>query len=179
MQISTPEELNINMKDDKYIKEFCNYVVFEGMDKTQAFVATFDVAKPLSDVMKTKMYRWIKKDAVQKWLKKSNKSLEVDWIDKRINALQHLYDIGTDKENSEKAQIDGLNVFLTHLNKEENKIRLDIGGSTQINIVQVVQDKLSMITNGSTVMPNGAISYDKKANDINALDAIMSKTKVK
>ncbi len=97
---STLEELNIKLKDEKYIKEFSNYVIFEGMSKVEAWTKTFGVQMPISNNMQTKMYRWIKKDVVQKWLVKANKSLEVDWIDKRVNALQHLFDMGMNKENS-------------------------------------------------------------------------------
>jgi len=171
------EELNIKLKDEKYIKEFSNYVIFEGMTKLEAWTTTFDVSLPITNSMQTKLYRWIKKDAVQKWLIKANKTLEVDWIDKRVNALQHLYSIGTDKDNSEKAQIDALDRFLTHLNKEENKIKLDLGNS-QVNIVQIVQEKLATITNGAIIQPSGQIkesTFASRADD--AIDAIILKGK--
>ena len=171
------EELNIKLKDEKYIKEFSNYVIFEGMTKVEAWTTTFDVELPITNSMQTKMYRWVKKEAVQKWLVKANKTLEVDWIDKRVNALQHLYSLGIDKDAPPKAQIDALDRFLTHLNKEENKIKLDLGNS-QVNIVQIVQDKLATITNGAIINPSGQIkesTYSSRADE--AMEAIILKGK--
>ena len=42
------EELNIKLKDEKYIKEFSNYVIFEGMTKVEAWTTTFDVELPIT-----------------------------------------------------------------------------------------------------------------------------------
>ena len=167
-KVSTPEELNTMLKDEQFIKEFANYVIFEGMTNPQAWTKTFRVDSPMSDSHKTKMYRWLKKDQVQKWLTKANKSLEVDWIDKRVNALQHLYDIGTDGEALPKDKVAALDKFLTHLNKEENKIKLDIGNA-QVNIVQIVQDKLSQITDGSTIQPD-CLPSPKYRSKVDAID---------
>ena len=153
-KISSPEELNKRLKDEQFIREFTNKVIFDGMTKPKAWSATFGVDYPLTDVMKTKMYRWLKKDEVHNWLERANNSLDVDWIDKRVNALQHLYSLGTDEENQAKNRIDALDKFLTHLNKEESKIKLELGGSTQVNIIRVVQDSLSKITSGATIQPD-------------------------
>ncbi len=173
--ISTLDELNIKLSDEKYIKEFCNYVIFDGLNKTEAWIKTFNVQTPLTPSLQTKLYRWIKREPVQKWLEKANKSLEVDWIDKRVNALQHLYNIGMADEG--KTNVDALDKFLSHLNREENKIKLDIGNVGQINIVQIVQDKLNMITMGATINPNGQIDNSSRARADNAIDAILLKDK--
>lgn len=172
---STPDKLNTMLSDEKYIKEFSNYVIFDGLNKTEAWVKTFNVEYPLSPSMQTKMYRWIKKDTIQKWLEKANKSLEVDWIDKRVNALQHLYNIGMADEG--KTNVDALDKFLSHLNREENKIKLDIGNVGQINIVQIVQEKLNMITMGATINPNGQIENSNRTRADNAIDAILLRDK--
>ncbi len=170
---STLDELNIMLKEDDRIKEFSNYVIFDGMNKTEAWVKTFNVKHPLSPSMQTKMYRWIKREPVQKWLVKANKSLEVDWIDKRVNALQHLYAIGMADES--KTNVDALDKFLSHLNREENKIKIDMGNAGQINIVQIVQDKLNTITAGATINPSGQIENAYKDRADNAIDAIIMK----
>lgn len=154
------DTLNNKLKEERYIQEFANYVTFDGLNKKDAWMQTFDVHPDLmNDSMQTKMYRWVKKDVVQKWLKKSVSSLEVDWIDKRVNALNHLYNIGTDVETSDKMKIDALDKFLGHLNREEKKLSIDMNGATQVNIVQVVQDKLQQITQGAMIQPNGSIGY--------------------
>lgn len=151
------KRLNNMMADEQYVKEFANYITFDGMSKPKAFCKVFGLDYPLTDSLTVKLYRWVKKDEVHEWLEKANSSLQVDWIDKRVNALQHLYNLGTDEDNPTKIQVEALDKFLAHLNKEENKIRLDLGNS-QVNIVQVVQDKLSSITSGATISPTGEIS---------------------
>lgn len=168
-------KLSSMLKDEAYIKEFCNYVIFEGMSKNQAWIKTFGISIEMNNNLITKMYRWVKKKEVQDWLGKANKSLEVDWIDKRVNALGHLYNIGMSGED--KRNIDALDRFLSHLNREENKIRLDINGATQVNIVQIVQDKLSMIVNGATISPNGSILNTPQSRADNAIDAILLRDK--
>jgi len=175
---STPDELTLMLREDRYIKEFCNYLHFEELSKVDAYCKTFRMKKPLGQSQQVRMYRWVKKKAVQEWLQKSIKSLEVDWIDKRVNALQHLYGLGTNAENSEKTQIDALDKFLSHLNREENKIRLDMNGSTQVNIVQIVQDKLATITRGATIQPDLLSSGKEPTLADKAIDAILVKEKV-
>jgi len=153
-EISSPEELNKRLKDEQFIREFTNRVIFDGMSKPRAWCITFGVDYPLTPSQTTKMYRWLKKDEVHNWLERANNSLDVDWIDKRVNALYHLYSLGTDEDTQTKNRIAALDKFLTHLNKEESKIKLELGGSTQVNIIQVVQDSLSKITSGATIQPD-------------------------
>ena len=76
-----------------------------------------------------------------------------------------------------KTNVDALDKFLSHLNREENKIKLDIGNVGQINIVQIVQDKLSMITMGATINPNGQIDNSSRTRADNAIDAILLRDK--
>ncbi len=51
-------------------------------------------------------------------------------------------------------------------------------GNSQVNIVQVVQDKLATITNGAIIQPSGQIeksTYSSRADS--AIDAIIMKDK--
>ena len=175
---STPEAITEELKDDDKTKEYANYVILEGKSKRESWIMTFNPELPMPRAIEAKMYRWFQKDSVKKLMTKLNKSLEVDWIDKRVNALQHLFDIGTNSESSEKSQIDGLDKFLTHLNKVENKIVLETQGSNQINIIQVVQDRLATIVGGSTITPDGMIAKATGSNADNAIDAILVGNKV-
>lgn len=152
--VCTPEEITEMLKDENKIKEYANYVIFDLKSKREAWIETFNPDIPMSRAIEAKMYRWFQKPEVHKWMEKLNKSLEIDWIDKRVDSLQHLYKLGTNSENSEKTQIDALDKFLTHLNKVENKITVDHQGLNQVNIIQIVQDKLSMITSGATIQPD-------------------------
>ena len=152
--VNEPEVITEMLKDESKIKEYANYVIFDLKSKREAWIETFNPDVPMSRAVEAKMYRWFQKEEVKKWMEKLNKSLEIDWIDKRVDSLQHLYKLGTDSENAEKIQIDALDKFLTHLNKVENKITLEHTGAQQVSIIQIVQDKLTQITKGATIQPD-------------------------
>lgn len=182
-------DLNTSLKDERKIQEFCNYVVFDGLSYAKAWIKTFEIeAEELNNSMKTKMYRWVNKPMVQEWLKKANKSLEVDWMDKKVDILQRMYLIATDslvKADGEKVDIpvkvqattgkDWLDAV-----KSDKTINLNVDGGNTVNIVQVVQDKLSAITSGATINPDGMvkeITARDRADE--AIDAIILKHKEK
>lgn len=166
------EDLKPMLNDEKYVKEYVNYITFDGMDKKDAFCETFNVDNNMTQVMRNRMNRWVKREDVQKWLSKANRSLETDWIDKRVNAMNHLYNLGTNPESTDRIKIDALDKFLAHLNREESRIRLDIGENTQVNIVNVIQNKLNALTREATINPAGAITY-KGHHEYTADEAII------
>ena len=183
---STQDELNTLLKDEDRIKEFCNYIVFDGLTKPKAWSKAFNVEMPLSANMQTKMYRWLKKDAVVKWMGKANKSLEVDWIDKKVDVLNRMHCIAMDNlvspsgeriEVPLKLQASTGKDWLDAV-KQDKTINLNVGDNNTVNIVQIVQDKLASITNGATINPDG-IPYKETARDRadNAIDAIIMKDK--
>jgi len=160
--VSTPEELAVMLKDEQYIREFCNYVVIDLMKQTDAWVKTFRIDTPMLPSMRTKMHRWIQKDVVKKWMTKANKSLEIDWIDKKVDILERMYLMATDElkdKDGDKIEVplklqastgkDWLDAI-----KADKTIKVDMGENTQINIVQIVQDKLETITGGATIQPD-------------------------
>ena len=57
--------------------------------------------------------------------------------------------------------------------KADRTIKLDMGTNTQVNIVQVVQDKLNTITNGATINPDGLKAPETRSNADLAIDAIL------
>lgn len=119
--------------------------MFDGDSKAKAFSKTFDVELPFDNTMTQRVYRWCKRDSVVRWLEKANKSLEVDWIDKRVNALNHLYRLGVEAEN-ERNQIEALNVFLTKLDKESGSLNINV--ENKVNVVKLVSEKLDKIAGG-------------------------------
>ena len=172
---TNPDELNGLLKDENKMKEYANYVILELKTKREAWIETFKPEVPMSRAVEAKMYRWFQNKNVVALMTKLNKSLEVDWIDKRVNSLQHLYKLGTNEDSSEKSQIDALDKFLTHLNKVENKITLEHVGNQQVSIVQILQDKLATITNGATINPDGIQAPHNMTNADLAIDAILVK----
>jgi len=161
-ELSTPEELNTMLKDEIYIKDFWNKVIFDRMSKPKAWCSTFRVDYPLTPNMTTKMYRWLKKDIVQELGNKSDRALSVDLMDNKLDILDRMYKIATDKLEDEngnkipvsvKIQAETGKYWLDSI-KQDKTINLNVGGDTQVNIVQLVQDKLTAITQGATIQPD-------------------------
>lgn len=138
------------MFDEAHIKEFVNYIVFDGLTKKAAFHETFREFiddEGMTDSLTVKAYNWVKTERVQRWMEKANKSLEIDWLDKRVTALNDLFEIGINAE-SNKEKISAYDTFLKHLGKEEKNM-INIMGDGKVNIIQVVQDKLESLTSTS------------------------------
>ena len=160
--VSTPEELKEMLSDENCIKEYANYIVLEHMNKREAWIKTFRPDTPMTGAMEARMYRWFNKDVVKKWITKANKSLEVDWIDKKVDILERMYKIATDTlttldgekvEVSVKQQASTGKDWLDAV-KADKTLKIDMGDNTTINIVQIMQDKLNLITDGSVIQPD-------------------------
>ncbi len=163
-KLSTQDELNKKLKDDTYIKDFWNEVIFNKpkMSKPRAWSKVFGVDYPLSDSMTTKLYRWLRKPEVAKIGEKVNKGLEVDLLDNKIDILSRLHKIATDTLEDNygekinvpiKLQAETGKAWLDAI-KQDKSININMGEGTQVNIVQLVQDKLSAITQGATIQPD-------------------------
>lgn len=161
-KLSTPEQLNEKLKDDVYIKDFWNRVVFDGMTKPKAWSVTFGVDYPLEPTMQTKMYRWVKKDIVASIAKKINKGLEIDLLDNKMEILSRMHKIATDTLEDGKGnhidvplkiQAETGKSWLDAV-KSDKSININMNDGQQINIIQVVQDKLNRITDGATIQPD-------------------------
>lgn len=154
-ELANPMGITPNHYKEEYIQEFISYWITDKMSKSDAYAKTFECDKPLEQCQRTTLSRWFKKDEVQKWVRKADKSLQIDWLDKRVSGLEMLHNIGMNEEENTRDRISAMDKFLDKLDKEQNRLQVDLSGSTgQINIIQVVQDKLSQITSGSTIQPD-------------------------
>jgi len=160
--VSTDEELKEMLKDEKYIREYANYIILDGMAKREAYIKTFRMDTPLTKAHEVRMYRWFKKDVVAKWVQKANKSLEVDWIDKKVDVLNRMHHIAMDTLKDMdgnkidvplKLQATAGKDWLDAI-KADKTINVNMGDNQTLNIVQIVQDKLESITSGSTIQPD-------------------------
>lgn len=162
-ELANPMGITPNHYKEEYIQEFISYWITDKMSKSDAYAKTFDCDKPLEQCQRTTLSRWIKKPEVEKWIKKADRSLQIDWLDKRVSGLEMLHNIGMDENEETKDRISAMDKFLNRLDKEQNRLQVDLNGGTQVNIVQVVQDKLSQITGGATISPDGEYKKDVKA----------------
>ena len=194
-ELSTPDELNSMLKDDIYIKDFWNRVTFDRMSKPKAWATTFRVDYPLTDSHTTKMYRWLKKPLVEDIGSKADRALSVDLMDNKLDILDRMYKIAMDKLEDEKGEKIPVSVkiqaetgkYWLESVKQDKSINLNIQGGSQVNIVQVLDEKLASLTQGATISPDGAvemIEHNKggqfaKTSDksIKAIDAILVKDK--
>ena len=153
-ELANPMGITPNHYKEEYIQEFISYWITEKKSKSEAYALTFDCDQPLEQCQRTTLSRWLQKDEVKRWIKKADKSLQIDWLDKRVSGLQMLHDIGMDDNEKTQDRINAMDKFLNRLDKEQSRLQIDFGEGSQINIIQVVQDKLEKITNGATIMPD-------------------------
>lgn len=166
-QLSTPEELTIMLKDELYIKDFWDKIKFEDISKPKAFSEVFRVDYPLSNTHTTRLYRWLRKEKVEKIGKKVNEGLEINLLDHKLSILNRMHKIATDTLEDGKGekinvplklQAETGKAWLDAI-KQDKSIKIDMGDNTQINVVQIVQDNLRRITGGATISPAGSIEY--------------------
>ena len=175
-ELSTPDELNSMLKDDVYIKDFWNKVTFDRLSKPKAWASTFRVDYPLSDSHTTKMYRWLRKKNVADTGDKVDRALSTDLMDNKLDILDRMYNIAMDNLVDEKGEKIPVSVkiqaetgkYWLDSVKQDKTINLNMTGDSQVNIVQIVQDKLQSITSGATIQPNGQIAH--KAIDVEVVD---------
>jgi len=164
-ELANPMGITPNHYKEEYIQEFITYWITEKMSKSDAYAKTFECDSPLEQCQRTTLNRWMKKDVVQKWIKKADKALQIDWLDKRVSGLEMLHNIGMDENEATKNRIDAMDKFLNRLDKEQNRLQVDFGDNTQVNIVQIVSDKLQSITSGSTIQPDLIPIIDVEVTD--------------
>ena len=174
-ELANPMGITPNHYKEEYIQEFITYWITEKKSKSEAYALTFECDQPLEQCQRTTLSRWFKKDEVQKWVKKADKALQIDWLDKRVNALGAMYEMGMNEEESTKVRADVLDKFLNRLDKDQNRLQVDFNGTGTVNRVQIVQDKLNTITRGATLNPDGVQAIENKTNADNAIDAILVK----
>ena len=67
------------------------------------------------------------------------------------------------EDEDTKDRIAAMDKFLNRLDKEQNRLQIGFDSQPQVNIIQVVQEKLSQITGGATISPDGGYKQDVKA----------------
>lgn len=132
------------------------------------------------------MYRWLRKKNVEDIGRKTDRALSTDLLDNKLDILDRMYMIAMDKLVDEKGnkievpvkiQAETGKSWLDAI-KQDKTINLNLGDNQTINIVQIVQDKLSAITSGSTIRPDGIIEHKPKQELLmDKFDTIMSKAK--
>ena len=172
-ELANPMGITPNHYKEEYIQEFIFRWITEKKSKSEAYALTFDCDQPLEQCQRTTLSRWMRKEEVQKWIKKADKALQIDWLDKRANGLEMLYNIGMNEDENTRNRIDAMDKFLNRLDKDQNKLMVDFGGS-QVNIVQIVQDKLAAITQGATIQPD-IISKEDYIKRVEYVDSIVNK----